>query len=100
MAKNTVVVLAGASPSPALPSPYSPGAVSPVSPPAPQGSPLFRPLVGYYPARDPVMQTEYPPEYPDRGKKGDLGNLVIPGLEVKPLTSPGLPYKLTSPAKR
>jgi hypothetical protein len=35
-----------------------------------------------------------PPEHPERSDKGDLGETVIPGLETKPLTHPGLPFEL------
>lgn len=35
-----------------------------------------------------------PPEHPERAAKGDLGLSVIPGLEVKPLSHPGLPFEL------
>ena len=33
-----------------------------------------------------------PPEAPERAEKGDLGNLIIPGFEPRPLQHPGLPY--------
>lgn len=35
-----------------------------------------------------------PPEHPERADKGDLGETVIPGLETKPLSHPGLPFEL------
>jgi hypothetical protein len=35
-----------------------------------------------------------PPEHPERADKGDLGEVVIPGLETKPLSHPGLPFEL------
>lgn len=34
-----------------------------------------------------------PPEHPERAAKGDLGLNVIPGLETKPLSTPGVPFK-------
>jgi len=33
-----------------------------------------------------------PPESKDRADKGDLGNLIIPGFEPRPLSHPGLPF--------
>jgi hypothetical protein len=34
-----------------------------------------------------------PPEHPERAAKGDLGMVVIPGLESRPsFESPGLPF--------
>jgi hypothetical protein len=34
-----------------------------------------------------------PPESIERAEKGDLGLSVIPGLESKPLETPGVPWK-------
>jgi len=34
-----------------------------------------------------------PPEDPERAAKGDLGLSIIPGLETKPLTAGGVPWK-------
>jgi hypothetical protein len=33
-----------------------------------------------------------PPEDPERARKGDLGETIIPGLETEPLSHPGLPF--------
>lgn len=34
-----------------------------------------------------------PPESTERSEKGDLGLVVIPGLESEPLSTPGMPFK-------
>ncbi len=34
------------------------------------------------------------PEHPENVKGGDLGNLIMPGFESRPLTHPGKPFSL------
>jgi hypothetical protein len=41
-----------------------------------------------------------PPEAAERAAKGDLGEVVIPGLECKPLEHPGLPFSINEALSR
>jgi hypothetical protein len=41
-----------------------------------------------------------PPEAAERAAKGDLGEVVMPGLETKPLEHPGLPFSVDEALSR
>jgi hypothetical protein len=55
---------------------------------------MIRPGVMHAEADAPGNSKWYalPPEHPERAAKGDLGELVMPGFESKPLSHPGLPF--------